>query len=213
MKYKARSICKCRIRRIVTLRVSKKHAKNVVILVLATVAGWYLFWFGLSAVLQTPNPIVFVGLDPGLPWDECSMSPTLNPGDMLLLQGVPARAIAVGNIIVFRSPINPNELIVHRVVEILFRDGNYYFTTKGDNSRTNPWSLSYEREFPSTYMVGRVILRVPFIGWGWILAKTPTGKAILIGCVIVLIVLEIRRRDDIGERLYLLTWRRKFDLT
>ena len=184
-----------------TLRVSRRKAENVAKLILATVVGWYLFWFGLSAVLQTFNPIVFVGLDPGLPWNECSMSPTLNPGDILLLQGVPAKEIGVGDIIVFRSPINPNDLIVHRVIGILVRGGDYYFTTKGDNPRTNPWSLSYEKGFPSTYMVGRVILRVPFMGWGWILAKTPRGKAVLIGCVIVLIVLEIRRRDDTGERL------------
>ncbi len=186
-----------------TPRLNRRQVRRIVKTIVITVAGWYLFWFSLSAVLQTSNPIVFVGLDPGLPWDECSMSPTLSPGDMLLLRGVSAEEIEVGDIIVFHSPVDPNDLIVHRVIEKIVIDGDQYFTTKGDNPRTNPWSLSYEKEFPATYIVGKVILRVPFIGWGWILANTPIGKAVLIGCVVVLIFLEIRREDEAEERLNL----------
>lgn len=166
--------------------------KRISITVLGTVIVWYAFWFGLSAVLNTSNPVVFVGLDQGLPWNECSMTPTLSPGDILFLRGVPPEELEVGDIIVFRSPIDPDNLIVHRVVKIIVEDGRYYFTTRGDNPRTNPWSLSYEKDFSSTYIVGRVLFKIPLLGWIWIIVKTPLGTIGLIGGIILIIMQEIR---------------------
>jgi signal peptidase I len=177
-------------------RDERRRIEKLAKTILLTVVVWYILWFSLSALLRTNNPIVFVGLDPGLPWNECSMTPTLNPGDMLLLEGVPSNEIKVGDIIVLRSPVDSNQLIVHRVVEITFRDGEYYFTTKGDNLRTNPWSLPYEREFPARYIIGKVIFRVPFAGWIWIIAKTPTGTVVLLGCIVVMILREFSGKAE-----------------
>lgn len=168
----------------------RRQAEKLVKTILLTIVAWFILWSSLSALLRTNNPIVFVGLDPGLPWNECSMTPTLNPGDMLFLEGVPSNEIKVGDIIVLRSLADPNQLIVHRVVEVIFRNGEYYFTTKGDNPRTNPWSLPYEKEFPARIIVGKVIFRVPFAGWIWIVAKTPVGTVMLIGCIIIMILRE-----------------------
>jgi signal peptidase I len=176
-------------------RLDNRRIKKLAKTILLTVIVWYALWFGLSALLQTANPIVFVGLDPGLSWNECSMTPTLSPGDVLFLQGVPSDQIEVGDIIVFRNPRNPDDLIVHRVVQIVIRDGRHYFTTKGDNPRTNPWSLSYERDFSATYIVGRVIFKIPLVGWVWIAVKTPVGTAVLIGCIIVIAALELKGKE------------------
>ena len=176
-------------------RLDKRRIKGLAKTILLTVIAWYSLWFGLSVLLQTANPIVFVGLDPGLSWNECSMTPTLSPGDVLLLQGVSPDEIEVGDIIVFRNPRNPDDLIVHRVVQIVIRDSRYYFTTKGDNPRTNPWSLSYERDFSATYIMGKMIFRVPFIGWVWIAVKTPVGTAVLIGCIILIAVQELKGKE------------------
>ncbi len=177
-------------------RPERRQIRKLAKTVLLTIVAWYILWFSLSALLRTHNPIVFVGLDPGLPWNECSMTPTLNPGDILFLEGVPSNEIRVGDIIVLRSPADPDQLIVHRVVEIVIRNGEYHFTTKGDNPRTNPWSLPYEREFAATYIVGRVIFRVPFAGWIWIVAKTPVGTAVLIGCIVVMILREFSNKTE-----------------
>jgi signal peptidase len=123
------------------------------------------------------------------------MTPTLSPGDVLLLQGVSPDELEVGDIIVFRSPRNTEDLIVHRIVQIAIRDGMYYFTTKGDNPRTNPWSLSYERDFAASYIVGRVVFRIPLIGWIWIAVKTPVGTYVLIGCIILIAIQELRVKE------------------
>ena len=173
-------------------RLDNRRIKKLAKTILLTVIAWYTLWFGLSALLQTANPIVFVGLDPGLAWNECSMTPTLSPGDVLFLQGVPSDQIELGDIIVFRNPRNSDDLIVHRVVQIVIRDGRYYFTTKGDNPRTNPWSLSYEKDFSATYIVGKVIFKIPLVGWVWIAVKTPIGTVVLIGCIIVIAALELK---------------------
>ncbi len=177
----------------------RKQLQRLAKTVLLTIVAWYSLWYGLSAILSTTNPVVFVGLDPGLAWNECSMTPTLSPGDMLFLQGVPEQEIEVGDIIVFRNPLNPEDLIVHRVVRIVVRDGGYYFTTKGDNPRTNPWSLWYEKDFPSTHIVGRVFFRIPMVGWVWIAAKTPIGTAVLIGCIFLIIIQELRRKESVND--------------
>jgi len=123
----------------------------MIILMVTLVFG---FWYGSQLVLNTQYPALAVVSE--------SMLPTLNVGDVIIVQGVPAAQInanyTTGDIIVYRDPFNPNERIVHRAVEKVLK-GNYYeFTTKGDNNAVS------DPEFPETYLVGKVIARIPYVG-------------------------------------------------
>ncbi len=65
-----------------------------------------------------------------------SMSPLYNPGDVLVIKKVNPDALAIDDVICFRSS-DPNiygQLNTHRIVEIKNADGKRVFVTKGDNN-------------------------------------------------------------------------------
>ena len=143
------------------------------------------FWFGIQAALNTPYPALAVA--------SGSMLPTLNVGDLIIVQGTPPNQInasyMTGDIIVFRSPSNPDELIVHRAVKVLpMGDGSYLITTKGDNGgggdsdQFSPW--------PSSLLVGKVVGRIPCVG-NFSLFTQSLGNSYLLVVLIIIIAVII----------------------
>ncbi len=85
-----------------------------------------------------------------------SMIPAIMEGSFVGVdKTVDPSEIAEGDIIVFYKPkgwLDPDDLIVHRAIEKTFRDGEWYFKTKGDaNFGTDPW------EVPEDYLIGKVV--------------------------------------------------------
>jgi signal peptidase len=120
----------------------RKDYVQTAILVVILVVSVIAFWYGLKFAFRTENPLLAVA--------SGSMEPVLYRGDLILVQGVqnaskiyaaPKDHNPPGDIIIFRSPFNPGELIVHRAVErINGTDGTYSFITQGDaNSGPDPW--------------------------------------------------------------------------
>ena len=95
-----------------------------------------------------------------------SMRPTLNIGDLLIIQGgLSGKDIYAspgdGDIIIFRDPRNPSGIpIVHRAIDKFQERENWYFRTQGDNN-TGPDSWPV----PEDYLLGRVIVAIPFLGY------------------------------------------------
>lgn len=95
-----------------------------------------------------------------------SMQPTLNIGDLLIIEGgLTAEDVHVGlqdgDIIIFRDPRNPSGIpIVHRAIDKFQEREVWYFRTKGDNN-ANPDSWPV----PEDYLIGRVIWHVPLLGY------------------------------------------------
>jgi signal peptidase len=112
------------------------------------------FWYGCQLALNTDHPALAVVSE--------SMLPTLNVGDIIIVQGVSAAQInanyTTGDIVVYRSPFDPEKLIVHRAVKKETVTSGFRFTTKGDN---NPGPDS---PFADTYLVGKVVGRIPYVG-------------------------------------------------
>lgn len=120
----------------------------------------------LGAVLDTKNPIVTVV--------SYSMVPTLTRGDLLVLKGVQVNELVASNvagrengtIIVYYQP-NRQQLIVHRVWKIN-SDGT--INTWGDaNSGQDPWNI------PPDWIRGKMILRIPYLGYPRLLLKDFLG--------------------------------------
>lgn len=111
------------------------------------------FYFSAQAALGTPYPALAVA--------SGSMLPTLNIGDLIIVQKIdPAQINAdpnglTGDILVYKRG---NELIVHRAVKIEPKNDVYYITTRGDNSGID------DPAWPSTSLVGKVIARIPYVG-------------------------------------------------
>ena len=55
--------------------------------------------------------------------------------------------------------------IIHRVVNRWQEGGSYYFQTKGDNYRTNPFSLQEEMRISSDRVVGKAVAKIPYLGY------------------------------------------------
>lgn len=180
------------------MKVSLKKAwKNeyfqtafVVGLVVALVFG---FWYGSQFVLNTEIPpalavvsgsmdTVSDGRTPG--WTH-PFARTLQIGDLIIIQGVPAEDLKTSypdsDIIVYQRPDDPSELIVHRITEATMIDGKMYFFTKGDGNPpvtwpaqltpymydqwTNPDSNIPKGAVSEDLVVGKVVMRVPLIGY------------------------------------------------
>ncbi len=109
-----------------------------------------------------------------------SMEPTLNIGDLLVIQGgITGESVYAhtgdGDIIIFRDPRNPDGIpIVHRAVDKYIVGDTWYIVTKGDNNPTvDDWSwYGFPRGgnysvagHPESYIIGKVIFWVPYLGY------------------------------------------------
>jgi signal peptidase I len=137
-------------------------------------------WFGVQWTLKTEYPALAVA--------STSMLPTLNVGDLIIVQGIPPSQVYAnylnGDIIVFRNPSNPNDLIVHRAVNKVQTGDVYYFTTHGDNNPT------YSNEgFSDNYLVGKVVGRISNVGNFALLVHTQQNMYLFTILVIIVIVI------------------------
>jgi signal peptidase len=165
---------------------------SVVVICILSVVGIYL---GLRIALRTTTPWVAVA--------SGSMSPALDVGDLVIVQGVPANEIKVGDIIVFDSPPLSYSTI-HRVVQIQNQSQNkIFFVSKGDANADEDAPVSED------LVHGRVIYRIPILGY---LALEPSIAIILIIVIAVVILIwpekgkrkiHLRKRKKRGESMHM----------
>ena len=139
------------------------------------------FWFGIQAALNTPYPALAVA--------SGSMLPTLNVGDLIIVQGTPPQQInaqyMTGDIIIYRKISSyGEELIVHRAVKKWQDDkGVYWFSTRGDN---NP---SDDPAFSQDYYIGKVVGRIPYVGNFSLFTHSMGNSYLLIVLIIIIAVI------------------------
>ena len=169
-----------------------------VILLLAFVFG---FWYVTQTVLRTGYPALAVA--------STSMLPTLNVGDLIIVQGVPPEQInanyLTGDIVVFTDA--KGDLIVHRAVKVENISGEYWFTTKGDNV---PGSKDQFSPWPASRLVGKVVGRIPWIGNFALLMHSQQNIYLFTVVIIILIVVVLffpfetdEEEKESGEKLVL----------
>jgi len=160
----------------------------------------HLLTIGIIILIVTG--IIFVGIPyvfgcekPFMVVVSRSMEPTIHVNDLIVITGIDPGDIKVGDIIVFESPVNPNMLIVHRVIKIIEKNGKLYFKTKGDNNRLeDPWLID-EKE-----IIGKVVFIIPYIGvFARVLLENPLLKISLIIVLIVLVV-YVEYKDYLTEK-------------
>jgi len=173
--------------------IFKNDYVKTAILLLIIIISVFAFWFGLRTALATEFPLCGVA--------SGSMIPTLQVGDLIIVQGVlnasnieaaskdaPNPGDITGDIIVFYNPAkpykDPNDLIVHRAINKTSKDGKLYFKTQGD---ANPGPDS--REVPEDYVVGKVVFfRIPLVGFITFLMRTPAAILVVLPPLILLVI-------------------------
>ena len=177
------------------INISKKQKKEAILAVLMVtiaVGGTFAFLGILRLSLKTDNPLVVVTSE--------SMVPTIEIGDLLIIQGKDPADIENGTIILYDSRnLWPNryveEPIVHRIVDKYLNntDGKYYFITQGDNNGdTDPPDGAFGSEIPvpEERVIGIVKTIIPKIGLIKIWMDNTPGIStiILVGLSIALLI-------------------------
>ena len=116
-----------------------------------------------------------------------SMEPTLNIGDIVIIKETKQEQISKGNIITFRKD---GYNITHRINDIIEKDGEKYYQTKGDKNTTTDADLVKYEEIEGVY-----VFKIDKIG-SIITYAQNTTTIIIIVCVIYLIYRISAEKDD-----------------
>ena len=181
--------------------LKNEWVKTGIMLAIVLVA-FFSVWFGVRYALDTAYPLLAVA--------SGSMVPTLNVGDLIIVQGISNFSTVYahpgnGTIIVFHTylpgdnhpmllGVASDELIVHRVINETEIDGVYYFSTKGDaNPIPDTWDpkpYGYGTGVPDYYVVGKVVGKIPWIGYIPLDIRTTEGLETIIVLIIIVILAE-----------------------
>jgi len=162
------------LKRLKSSRLLKKGYVKAAILTLVVLGSVIAYWFFLKAAFKSEYPL--------LPMDAGGMKPTLNIGDLVVVQGLSdASEIKAekpdGDIIVFRKPSNPDQLIIQRAINktlVKTSVGDVlYFRTQGDNdsypyrcneglNAEDTWGDGY---FHQKFLIGKVVAKIPYLGF------------------------------------------------
>ena len=173
----------------ITMSETKKEVKEVLRGILMAIILYFFIQISLTVATGVDNPISVVisgsmdhhgaSLDEwwmekgheyapyGVTKLEFSQFPYANGferGDILLIKGVSATSISVGDVIVFTR--DSDEIpVVHRVVEITMVGGVRYFLTKGDfNSVADNYHDGETIGVHESRIIGRVGGIIPSVG-------------------------------------------------
>ena len=103
------------------------------------------------------------------------MSPAFKAGDVAVIESVEPEAIAVGDIMVYYSPLD-GQRTAHRVIGIRETEEDLFFRTKGDsNEAQDPYVV------PAENITGRAKFHIPWAGYMTYFVSTPLGIVLLLG--------------------------------
>jgi signal peptidase len=121
-----------------------------------------------------------------------SMQPTMGPGDVVVVNDVPAPEIEQGDVITYAES-GDGQPTTHRVIEVVEQRGETAFRTQGDNNPNPDQSLVTAAELDGRVMsVGGYLFVIPLIGYVIQFSSTPLGLvALLILPLGALVVSEI----------------------
>ena len=124
-------------------RLNATDPRNIIPLIIGIVLA---IWFATGIF-----PIKPVAIATG------SMEEELFPGDVAIIKKCNSNDIIVGDIIEYQME---GYTVIHRVVEKNQRNGEFFFTTKGDNNK-----MPDAEEVKENQVIGKVIFKIKYIGY------------------------------------------------
>src|SRR4051794_26864455 len=123
-----------------------------------------------------------------------SMEPTIGVGDLTVVIPVKPTDLQPGDIITYRTTVQPDVVVTHRLMSKETDDqGRLTFETRGDANQVSD-SVGVD----SNTVLGRVAYSIPKLGYLVEFARQPQGKLLLVAIPALLLVLD-----------YALGWRRR----
>lgn len=121
-----------------------------------------------------------------------SMEPVFYSGDLVLVKEEQPSALKVGDIISFREGMT---VTTHRIKEIIEREGQREFITKGDNNNAEDRLAVAEGQ-----LEGKYLLRVSGLGNFAMFMQTPIGMLIFIALPLIAFILYDFSRRALRDR-------------
>ena len=113
-----------------------------------------------------------------------SMYPEIAAGDLIICNTADPEEIRVDDVISFFDPMGSGTAVVtHRVMEIVEKDGEISFRTKGDNNNAEDQVL-----VPADSLIGTYKSRIPGLGHVAMFMQTTPGLIVCVVCPVLLMV-------------------------
>lgn len=112
-----------------------------------------------------------------------SMAPTVRPGSVVVAAPAPVTDLAVGDVLVYRIPVEDRRVVTHRIVEIVETGPRPVVRTQGDaNNAPDPWLARLEDD-----VAWKMETSVPLLGHGISLLREPwLSRALVLLCPLLL---------------------------
>ena len=102
-----------------------------------------------------------------------SMVPTLPVGSLVIDRDTPPIDLSPGDIVTFKDPQLGEQLVTHRIVQMIHVDNTMDVVTRGDaNLSTEQWSA------PLSTKLGRVVDDIPQFGRFLLDSETPDARVV-----------------------------------
>ncbi|ELZ42352.1 peptidase S26B, signal peptidase [Halorubrum saccharovorum DSM 1137] len=119
-----------------------------------------------------------------------SMEPAMSPGDVIIVNSVPASAIERNDVITFGGQ-GGDTPTTHRVIDVVEQDGTTAFRTQGDANEDPDGSLVTPDQLQGKVLSpGGYLLVIPLIGYLINFAGTQSGFALFVALPVLLLVLN-----------------------
>jgi signal peptidase len=186
------------------LKTSNFQTAISIALVVLIILGLYLAE-SKGYVAEVPSQSMSIGGYVDTAWMH-PFDRTLQIGDILIIQPIDPKNLNANypnsDIIVYQNPLDPKpDLIVHRIAAKEEINGTLYFFTKGDGNPINKWPNSISPSeydpwspVPQNLVVGKVILRVPWIGFVSMFMQKILGgnsRYIIIPIIVIIVLLIV----------------------
>ena len=173
-----------------------RYGATFIVLIGVFYGGMYV----LRNTLGTDNPMMVV--------ISQSMVPTLGVGDFIFIEAIEdfdevvAAPMPEGDILVFIRPGFEDEYIVHRAIGRHDEEDEWFYTTKGDNNMF-PDGVPV----PERLVIGRVINRMPVVGYFSLFIKTMKGFAMVAALMLIAFFYDdLLPKKDRGKQVGKTPW-------
>ena len=124
--------------------------------------SWFIYFVGLAILIFALPKLLSLGLRTPTPMAAItsgSMWPVLRQGDLIFIQGIGAKDLKIGDVVVYRNQIN-DTFTIHRIAKL----EKEFITTKGDANFQEDPPVKYDNVVGRAVSVFKKPLRIPYIG-------------------------------------------------
>lgn len=119
-----------------------------------------------------------------------SMKPSINPNDIVIVKKSPKENIKINDVITFSK--GGNTTVTHRIIEIVNKDGENLYKTKGDNNNTEDTDLVKYEDIEGVYK-----FKISKIGA--VVTGSLTGTGMI--CVFLILVISYHHSSKKEDRI------------